>query len=194
MEVRPPKLVRVDAELSMEAIDTIYADCCGAAGSAEMTINISITDSYDGFTPMELSLRVFVAALLLWGPAVASPPSSEPVSSVHPELWPAAVPPSADPATEAWVQQLLAQLSLEEKVGQMIQADIASISPAELRTYRLGSNLAGGNAAPGGNVHSTPQAWLDLTDAFYRASLTATVAAHPPIPILFGIDLSESLN
>jgi beta-glucosidase len=79
-------------------------------------------------------------------------------------------------------------MTLEEKVGQMIQADIASISPEELRTYKLGSILAGGGAAPGDNVRATPQAWLNLTDDYYRASLTASSAAHPPIPILFGID------
>jgi beta-glucosidase len=79
-------------------------------------------------------------------------------------------------------------MTLEEKVGQMIQADIASISPAELRTYKLGSILAGGGAAPGDNVRTTPQAWLDLTDSFFRASLTATSATHAPIPILFGVD------
>ena len=97
-------------------------------------------------------------------------------------------PEPANAATETFVAQLLAHMSLEEKVAQMIQADIASISPAELRTYQLGSILAGGGAAPGDNVHTTPQAWLDLTDGFFRASLTATSAAHAPIPILFGID------
>jgi beta-glucosidase len=127
------------------------------------------------------------AALLLLGSAAAAPPASAPTSSVHPELWPAATP-ALDAPTEAFVEQLLAHMSLEEKVGQMIQADIASISPAELRTYKLGSILAGGGAAPGDNVRATPQAWLDLTDDYYRASLTATSAAHPPIPILFGID------
>jgi beta-glucosidase len=129
-----------------------------------------------------------VAALLSIGSAAASPPALAPPISVHPELWPAAAPAPQDPATEALVQQLLMQMSLEEKVGQMIQADIASISPAELRTYKLGSILAGGNAAPGDNVRTTPQAWLDMTDAYYLASLAATSAAHPPIPILFGID------
>jgi beta-glucosidase len=79
-------------------------------------------------------------------------------------------------------------MTLEEKVGQMIQADIASISPAELRTYRLGSILAGGGAAPGDNVRTTPQAWLDLADDFYRASLATSSADHQPIPVLFGID------
>jgi beta-glucosidase len=127
------------------------------------------------------------AALLLLGSAAAAPPASAPTSSVHPELWPAATP-ALDAATEAFVEQLLAHMSLEEKVGQMIQADIASISPAALRTYKLGSILAGGGAGPGDNVRATPQAWLDLTDDYYRASLTATSAGHPPIPILFGID------
>jgi beta-glucosidase len=79
-------------------------------------------------------------------------------------------------------------MSLEEKVGQMIQADIASITPTDLRTYKLGAILAGGGAAPGGNVRTTRQAWLDLTDEFYRASLAPVDPAHPAIPILFGID------
>ncbi len=120
--------------------------------------------------------------------ASTSPATHAASASVHPDLWPAAAPAPADTATEAFVEQLLAHMSLEEKVGQMIQADIASISPAELRTYKLGSILAGGNAAPGDNVHSTPQAWLNLCDDYYRAALSATVDAHPPIPILFGID------
>ena len=127
------------------------------------------------------------AAVLLSGSGGAAPPPSIP-ASVHPDLWSAGVRVSPNAATEAFVTQLLANMTLEEKVGQMIQADIASISPAELRTYKLGSILAGGGAAPGDNVRTTPQAWLDLTDSFFRASLTATSAAHAPIPIIFGID------
>src|SRR5580692_5405757 len=134
-------------------------------------------------------------------------------SSVHPNLWPkAASAASTTDRTERFVDRLLSQLSVEEKVGQMIQADIASISPAELRQYKLGSILAGGNAAPGNILRTTPQAWLNLTDAFFRASLTDAAAVdaaavdaaavdaavahvgtagagvHRPIPILFGID------
>lgn len=134
------------------------------------------------------SFRSSLVVLLSWVFAVASAASASPAASVHPELWPAAVRAPLDPAGEKFIDQLLSQMTLEEKVGQMIQADIASITPAELRTYRLGSILAGGNAAPGDNVRTTPQAWLDLTDEFYRASLSAPSADHPPIPILFGID------
>jgi beta-glucosidase len=103
-------------------------------------------------------------------------------------VWPSTPPIARDPTVESFVSHLLAQLTLEEKIGQMIQADIASITPAELKTYKLGSILAGGNAAPRGDLRSTPAAWLAMTDEFYRASLAAPGTAHPPIPILFGID------
>jgi beta-glucosidase len=61
------------------------------------------------------------AALLLLGSAAAAPPASAPAASVHPELWPAATP-AVDTGAEAFVEQLLARMTLEEKVGQMIQA------------------------------------------------------------------------
>jgi beta-glucosidase len=137
---------------------------------------------------MHRNLVLIIAAFLLGGAAAAAPPLRAAGTSVHPELWPAAAHASTDTVTEDFVQQLLAHMTLEDKVGQMIQADIASISPAELRTYKLGSILAGGGAAPGDNVRTTAQAWLDLTDEFHRASLAATSAEHPPIPVLFGID------
>jgi beta-glucosidase len=111
-----------------------------------------------------------------------------PSRSVPRDIWPAAQPVAPDQSTEAFVAQLLLHMSLEEKIGQMIQADIASISPAELTHYKLGSILAGGNAAPGDNPRAAPQAWLNLTDAYYRAALAAKVSGHPPIPVLFGID------
>ena len=44
---------------------------------------------------------------------------------------------------------------------------------AALRTYRPGSILARGGAGPGDNVRASPQAWLNLTDHCYRASLAA---------------------
>lgn len=109
-------------------------------------------------------------------------------TSVHPSLWPQRPATAAQPDTEAFVNALLARMSLEEKIGQMIQADIASLEPQDLRSYKLGAVLAGGGAAPGGNVRTTPQAWLDLVDTLYRAELENTSAAHQPIPILFGID------
>jgi len=92
------------------------------------------------------------------------------------------------PEVEAYIDALLSKLTLEEKVGQMIQADIASIRPEDLREYKLGSILAGGNAAPGNNVRAQPSDWLALSEAFARAAQAGGSAAHVPIPLLFGID------
>jgi beta-glucosidase len=108
----------------------------------------------DSFAASLPCLSLLVAACLAM-PVGASMAFAEATASVHPELWPAAESP-LDPTTEAFVDQLLAHMTLEEKVGQMIQADIDSITPAELRTYKLGSILAGGNAAPGrGSISPT---------------------------------------
>ena len=69
---------------------------------------------------------------------------------------------------ESRVQQLLKSLTLEEKVGQLIQADIDSIRPEDLDQFPVGSILAGGNAAPGKNVRSSADAWLNLTEAYLQ--------------------------
>ncbi len=92
------------------------------------------------------------------------------------------------PAVEAYVDALLGKMTLEEKIGQMIQADIESVRPDDLKEYKLGSILAGGNAAPGGNVRAPARDWLALTTAFARAAEAGGTAAHAPIPLLFGVD------
>ncbi|MGH8261749.1 MAG: glycoside hydrolase family 3 N-terminal domain-containing protein, partial [Steroidobacteraceae bacterium] len=120
-------------------------------------------------------------------------PVAEPAVSTHgiphPLLWPTAPPaPRISRADEALVGDLLAHMTLEEKVAQMIQADISDVTPEDLRRYRLGAVLAGGGSAPQGNVRAAPRAWLDLADSLYRASIADPSPGHRPIPILFGID------
>ncbi|HEY2782593.1 MAG TPA: glycoside hydrolase family 3 N-terminal domain-containing protein [Steroidobacteraceae bacterium] len=135
-----------------------------------------------------LQALLALTALGLFPLAAGSEASDPPGQSVPLDAWPAAPPAPLDPTTEDFVSHLLQQLSLEEKVGQMIQADIASITPAEFAQYRLGSILAGGNAAPGDNPRTTPHAWLNLTDAYHRAASAANAGGHPAIPVIFGID------
>ncbi len=126
--------------------------------------------------------------LSLIGLTAAAPGAATP-SEIHPADWPALKSPvPAQPDVEEAVQQLLKTLTLEEKVGQLIQADIDSVKPADLAQYPLGSILAGGNAAPDHNVRSGAEAWLNLTEAFFQASRHRPSPRHQPIPILFGID------
>ena len=60
-------------------------------------------------------------------------------------------------------------MSLEEKVGQIIQADIGHITPEELRRYPLGAVFAGGDSAPAGGTDRSPAAWLALARALRRS-------------------------
>jgi beta-glucosidase len=100
--------------------------------------------------------------------------------------WPVAASPSAisDKATEKAISRLLAKMSLEEKVGQLIQADISAISPEDLTKYPLGSILAGGNSGPFGNERANAGEWLRLVGQFRDASRKSGAG----IPVLFGVD------
>jgi beta-glucosidase len=107
--------------------------------------------------------------------------------------WPIAASPAVmtDAASMAFVEALLARMTLEEKIGQVIQADIGSITPEDLATYPLGSILAGGNSAPGGDERAPAQAWVDLARQFRAAAATRPGAR---VPLLFGIDAVHGHN
>jgi beta-glucosidase len=78
-------------------------------------------------------------------------------------------------------------MSDEQKVGQLIQADIGSVTPKQVRDYYLGSVLNGGNSAPGADNRVGAKAWLELADAFWQAS-TDTSDGRPYIPVMWGTD------
>lgn len=123
-------------------------------------------------------------------PATASAPSS----AVDPSVWPQSGSPfGEDPALEARVADLLSRMTLEEKVGQVIQADIGSVTPEEVREYDLGSILNGGNSAPNGDNYSPPEDWLSLADAYWLAS-TDTSDGGLGIPVIWGTDAVHGHN
>jgi beta-glucosidase len=112
----------------------------------------------------------------------------------HAALWPRSHSVGlVDAATEHQVSELMQRMSLEEKVGQTIQADIGDITPEELRRYPLGAVLAGGDSAPAAGTDRTPAAWLALARALRAASIENRTG-HTPIPILFGIDAVHGNN
>jgi beta-glucosidase len=112
---------------------------------------------------------------------------------VHPERWPRLAPAvPRDPRLEARIEQLLARMTPEQKVGQLIQADIGSLTPDDLRHYPLGSILNGGNSAPRDDKLAAPSEWLALADRFYDASMAAP--ASPGIATLWGTDAVHGHN
>ncbi len=94
---------------------------------------------------------------------------------------------------ETRIKSLLASMSVEDKVGQLIQADISAIKPEDLKTYHLGSVLAGGNSGPNGDEFSTPEQWRALVDQFHQAA-SAPSPGHASIPLLFGVDAVHGHN
>lgn len=108
--------------------------------------------------------------------------------SVHPDKWPAPRwPYPRDAALEAKVADLLTRMTVEEKVGQVIQPDIASVTPDDMRRYHFGSILNGGNSAPGNDEFAAPGKWLDLADAFYDASVDRSNNGVG-VPMIWGTD------
>jgi len=147
--------------------------------------------------------RVFRAAAVLlagagaavgWAQTAPSAPGG--ASVAHPERWPAAHSPASlkDPATEARITALMARMTLEEKVGQMIQGDIGSVKPEDLRRYPLGSVLAGGSSPPLGAPDRAPAApWIATARAFNAVAMEAR-PGHVAVPIMFGVDAVHGNN
>lgn len=107
---------------------------------------------------------------------------------LDPNRWPAVRSAVLlDPAIEARIDAIIERMPIEEKVAQTIQPDISSITPDDLRRYKFGSILAGGNSSPGGKENSPPSAWLKLADDFWQAAQSAQWVGER-IPLLFGID------
>ena len=132
---------------------------------------------------------VLMAALVLaLGACKGDDNASAPAAAADTNPWPqVAWPLAEDAALEKRIADLMATMTVEEKVGQLVQGDIASITPEDVRKYRLGSILAGGNSDPGGRYDASPAEWLALADAFYEASMD-TSQGGKAIPVIFGID------
>jgi len=111
-------------------------------------------------------------------------PSAETTADVA--NWPKAASPAAitDTKTEEAITALISKMTLEQKVGQIIQADISAIKPEDLRQYPLGSILAGGNSGPYGDERANAAKWAQLVNAFRGVSRMSGAG----VPILFGVD------
>lgn len=84
---------------------------------------------------------------------------------------------------DAQAKTLLAQMTLEEKIGQMIQAECDGlVEPTDIETYYIGSILSGGSADP--KEGNSLGAWTDMYDRFQKQAMSTRLG----IPILYGID------
>lgn len=107
--------------------------------------------------------------------------------TIDPAIWPELKPAPLDTAIEARITSIMAQMTLEQKVGQILQADSASVTPEDVKKYRLGSVLSGGNSAPGPLPYADTQSWLTVADQYWAAS-TDPEGVNVAIPAIWGID------
>ena len=54
-------------------------------------------------------------------------------------------------SNEAQARAIVSRMSLERKVAQLVMPDISTITPDDVRQYRFGTILNGGNSGPGGD-------------------------------------------
>jgi len=102
--------------------------------------------------------------------------------------WPHLTPALAVDATlEATIDEILAQMSVEEKVGQMIQPEIKQVTVQDIKDYHLGSVLNGGGSVPNNDRYAKASDWVALADSFFDAAAD-TSDGKVYVPMMWGTD------
>ncbi len=89
----------------------------------------------------------------------------------------------ASQPVEARVDDLLGRMTLDEKIGQMMQIDQPVIAPSDVSKYLLGSVLNGGN----GLADNSPEAWRKMVVSYLEEALKTRLG----IPLLYGVDATH---
>lgn len=132
-----------------------------------------------------------VAMLLASAAQVAMAGQPAPQSATS--AWPAIQSPyRPDAALEARISAIVSGMTLEQKIGQMTQADIRSITPDQVRRFYIGSVLNGGGAWPLDSDRATVADWVALSDRFYRASMMTDMKVQ--VPVIWGTDAVHGHN
>jgi beta-glucosidase len=106
-------------------------------------------------------------------------------------LTPAAPEQKTFTAFDKPARELLAKMTLEEKIGQMCQPDQAALKSAgDIERYFLGSLLSGGGSGPKNKADYTLQGWTEMVDGYQQHALKTRLG----IPLLYGVDAVHGHN
>ncbi|KAH0907907.1 hypothetical protein HID58_039734 [Brassica napus] len=86
------------------------------------------------------------------------------------------------------VVDLLGRMTLEEKIGQMVQIDRSVATINVMRDYFIGSVLSGGGSSP--LPQATAQNWVDMINEYQKGALVSRLG----IPMIYGIDAVHGHN
>lgn len=82
------------------------------------------------------------------------------------------------------ISELLAKMTLDQKIGQIVQPERQFVTPEEVKKYHIGSVLSGGGSVPGDNK---PEDWIKMNDEYWAASMEED-EDHLAIPLIYGVD------
>ncbi|WP_202077374.1 glycoside hydrolase family 3 protein [Caldalkalibacillus salinus] len=95
---------------------------------------------------------------------------------------------NAELSVEQRVSDLLSRMTLEEKIGQMVQPERSALTAEDVKNYKIGSILSGGGSLP--TTGNTPEDWADMVDDFQSGALATRLG----IPIIYGVDAVHGHN
>ena len=110
------------------------------------------------------------------------------------DIWPQLQSPiPLDEVTEKKITLLLETMSLEEKVGQMLQPELRHVTPEDVKVFHVGSILNGGGTFPNGDKYSNAADWVAVADSYYQASMDDS-DGNAAIPVIWGTDAVHGNN
>ena len=151
-----------------------------------MTSEELTSENGENLNPPKAGTRITLARLLLGAVSFAALTLS--ASALRPKASGASKRKPLS-AYDVQVQGLMAKMTLDEKVGQMTQADASALKdPGDVRKYTLGSVLNGGDSDP--EAGNSLQAWTDMVDRFQEEAIQTRLG----IPLIYGVDAVHGHN
>ncbi|KAK9727095.1 hypothetical protein RND81_05G257500 [Saponaria officinalis] len=86
------------------------------------------------------------------------------------------------------VRDLLSRMTLEEKIGQMVQIERKVASADVMKTYFIGSVLSGGGSVPA--PKASAEVWVNMVNELQKGALSTRLG----IPMIYGIDAVHGHN
>ncbi|MCP5013614.1 MAG: glycoside hydrolase family 3 protein, partial [Aestuariibacter sp.] len=132
---------------------------------------------------------------LLLGACSSNPEATSTTNNAAvPDYWPSIQSPIAkSDEVEKKVSEMLATMTVKQKVAQIVQPEIRDVTVEDMREYGFGSYLNGGGSFPNNNKHATPDEWIALAEAMYQASIDDSLDGST-IPTMWGTDAVHGHN
>jgi beta-glucosidase len=131
------------------------------------------------------SLIFFEIGQVVIAEATATPPPLATATNIPIEA--DAVYRNPDAPIEDRVEDLLARMTLAEKIGQMTLVEKNSLKEVDLIGYYIGGLLSGGGGYPTPN---TAENWAEMVDGYQEIAMQTRLG----IPIIYGVDAVHGHN